>query len=189
VNYHLFELINQRAGRSDGVDDVMEFAATWLIYAVFAVAAGLVAVAAYRRKVRPVLEIGAVLVLAFAAAIGLEHLSRELRPFQSHQVHQLIAHDGGVSLPSDHATAAFAIAVAVGVFLHRRWGLVLTVAAVVIGLSRVWVGVHYPGDILAAVVIAALAVLEVKVCSVWTPLWPSASPPPVSHRTSYDGPL
>lgn len=189
VNYHLFELINQRAGRSDGVDDVMEFAATRLIYAVFVVAAALVALALYRGQVRSVLETAAVLVLAFAAAVGLKLLSRELRPFQTHQVHQLIAHGGGVSLPSDHATAAFAIAFAIGMFLHRGWGVLLAVVAVLIGLSRVWVGVHYPGDILAAVVIAALAMLEVKVCSVWPPLWPPASAPPVPHRTSYDGPL
>jgi undecaprenyl-diphosphatase len=169
VNYHLFELINQRAGRADGIDDVMEFAAKWLIYAVFAAAAALLAVATYRRQFRPVLEVGAVLALAFAGSIGLEHLSRQLRPFQTHPVHQLIAHGGGVSMPSDHATAAFAIAFAVGVFLHRGWGAALTVVAVLIGLSRVWVGVHYPGDILAAAMIAALAVLEVKVCSMWTP--------------------
>jgi undecaprenyl-diphosphatase len=174
VNYHLFELINQQAGRADGVDDVMEFAATWLIYVVFAVGAVLVAVALHRGRIRPVLEIGAVLVLAFAAATGLQHLSRELRPFQTHQVHQLIAHEGGVSLPSDHATAAFAIAFAVGLFLHRDWGVALAVLAVMIGLSRVWVGVHYPGDILAAAVIATLAGLEVKVCSLWTS-WPPRS--------------
>jgi hypothetical protein len=48
-------------------------------------------------------------------------------------------------MPSDHATAAFAIAFAVGVFLHREWGVALAVVAVLIGLSRVWVGVHYPG--------------------------------------------
>jgi undecaprenyl-diphosphatase len=180
VNYHLFELINERAGRADGIDDVMEFAAMWLIYVLFAVTATLVAVAVYRRRFRPVLQIGAVLALAFAASIGLEHLSRQLRPFQTHQVHQLIAHDGGVSMPSDHATAAFAIAFAVGVFLHRGWGVVLAVVAVLIGLSRVWVGVHYPGDILAAAVIAALAVLEVKVCSIWTPQRPR--PVPVRPR-------
>ena len=34
-------------------------------------------------------------------------------------------------------------------FLHRGWGALLTVAALIIGLSRVWVGVHYPGDVLA----------------------------------------
>ena len=39
MNSHLFELINQRAGRADGIDDVMELAATWFIYAVVAVAA------------------------------------------------------------------------------------------------------------------------------------------------------
>jgi undecaprenyl-diphosphatase len=186
VNYHLFELINQQAGRADGIDDVMEFAATWLVYAVFAVAAALIAGALYRRRLRPVLEVGATLVLAFVAAVGLEHLSRQLRPFQSHQVHQLIAHDAGVSMPSDHATAAFAIAFAVGVFLHRGWGVALAVVAVLIGLSRVWVGVHYPGDILAAVVIATLAVLEVKVCSMWTPWRPQPVP---ARRSSYDGPL
>jgi undecaprenyl-diphosphatase len=168
VNYRLFELVNPRAGRADGIDDVMEFAATWLIYAVFAVAAVLVAVAVHRRRFRPVLEIGAVLVLAFVAAIGREHLSRQLRPFQTHEVHQLIAHGGGVSMPSDHATAAFAVAFAIGVFLNRQWGLALAVVALLIGLSRVWVGVHYPGDILAAGAIAALATLEVKVCSMWT---------------------
>jgi undecaprenyl-diphosphatase len=187
VNYHLFQLINQRAGRVDGIDDVMEFAATCLIYAVFATAAVLVGVAAYRDRFRPVLEIGAVLVLAFGAAMGLEHVSRELRPFQSHQVHQLIAHDGGVSMPSDHATAAFAVAFAVGMFLSPRWGVGLAVVAVLIGASRVWVGVHYPGDVLVAAVIAALAVLEVKVCSMWVPLWPSSAAPPQRHPVRFRG--
>jgi undecaprenyl-diphosphatase len=136
VNYHLFEIINQRAGRADGLDDVMEFAAMWLIYAVFAAAAALVAVALYRRRLRPVAEIGAALILAFVAAVGLEHLSREPRPFQSHHVHQLIAHGAGVSMPSDHATAAFAIAFAVGVFLDRRWGVGLALVAIIISVAR-----------------------------------------------------
>ena len=91
-------------------------------------------------------------------------------------------------MPSDHATAAFAIAFAVGVFLHRRWGAALTVVAVVIGMARVWVGLHYPGDILAGAVIAALAALEVKVYSRWAPPWPSAAraprPVPVHRRSS-----
>jgi undecaprenyl-diphosphatase len=82
-------------------------------------------------------------------------------------VHQLIAHGGGVSLPSDHATAAFTLALAVGAFLDRTWGEILFVAAVAIGFARVWAGLHYPGDILAAAIIAGLAVLEVWVASRW----------------------
>jgi undecaprenyl-diphosphatase len=161
VNYQIFELLNRWAGRVDAVDDVMEFAATWLIYLTFAVAAALVAVQLYHRRMRPVLELGAALALAFVAATLLSHTSRELRPFQTHHVHQLIAHDPGVSMPSDHATAAFAVAIGIAVFVNRWWGVVLAVTAVVIGVARVWVGVHYPDDIVVAAIIAVLSVLAV----------------------------
>jgi undecaprenyl-diphosphatase len=167
VNYQLFALINGPAGRCDGLDDAMEFAAARLIYVIFAVSAVLGAMALYRRRLRPVLELGVALLLAFAGAALLAHLSEQVRPFQSHHVHQLIAHDPGISLPSDHATAAFALALGVYAFLSRRWGVILGLAALAVGYSRVWVGVHYPGDILAAAVIAGLAVLEVAMWSRW----------------------
>ncbi|MCP2323494.1 undecaprenyl-diphosphatase [Hamadaea flava] len=163
MNYSLFSLINGWAGRSDGLDDVMEFLATALIYVVFAVAAGLVVHALFRRRLRALALIGASLVLAFAAATMVSHLSGQVRPFQTHRVHQLIAHTAGVSLPSDHATAAFTIAAGIGVFLHRGWALALGVCALAIGFARVWVGVHYPGDILAGFVIAVAAVVVVAV--------------------------
>ena len=165
VNYRLFELINDHAGRIDGIDDVMEFAATRLLYLIFAVTALLAVATLRRRRIRPVVELGAALVLAFAAATVLAHSNSQQRPFQSHHVHQLLPHDAGVSLPSDHATAAFALAFGVYAFLNRRWGVVLAGAALVVGVARVWVGVHYPGDILAAAVIAGLAVVAVSVAS------------------------
>jgi undecaprenyl-diphosphatase len=163
VNYQLFQLINGAAGRADGVDDVMEFAATWLIYPIFVMAAGLVAAALRHRRVRPVFKLGVALVLAFTGATVLSHLNGEVRPFQSHPVHQLIPHDPGIALPSDHATAAFAVALGVYAFLSRRWGIALGVAALAVGFSRVWSGVHYPGDIAAAAIIAGLAVLSVVI--------------------------
>jgi undecaprenyl-diphosphatase len=152
-------MINNLAGSTDWIDDVMEFSANWLIYAVFAVTAVLAGHALYRRRPLPVVNLGLALGMAFAAAMALSHLNGQVRPFQSHQVHQLIPHDNGVSLPSDHATAAFTIALGVGVFLHRKWGIALLAAAAAIGLARIWVGVHYPGDILAALAIAVLAVV------------------------------
>jgi undecaprenyl-diphosphatase len=161
VNYHLFQILNGAAGRVDAVDDVMEFAATWLIFLIFGASAVLAGAALVRRRVRPVLRLAATLLLAFAGTVVLSHLSDQVRPFQTHHVHQLIAHDPGVSLPSDHATAAFALAFGVYAFLHRAAGLVLGLAALAVGVARVWVGVHYPGDILAAAVLAGLAVLVV----------------------------
>ncbi|WFE32676.1 phosphatase PAP2 family protein [Micromonospora sp. WMMD975] len=109
------------------------------------------------------MRVVASLGLAFAVGQAVAAFSTEVRPFQAHAVHQLIPHAAGPSLPSDHATAAFAVAFAVGAFLSRRWGLALSVLAAVIGFARVWTGVHYPGDILAGALIAAGAVATIGV--------------------------
>ncbi|MCU1588102.1 MAG: (type 2 phosphatidic acid phosphatase) family protein, partial [Frankiales bacterium] len=78
------------------------------------------------------------------------------RPFQDHRLHQLIAHNPGQSFPSDHATAAFACAIAALLLLSRRWGVVLLALATAIGVARVAAGVHYPIDVLGSLVVAAL---------------------------------
>ena len=57
------------------------------------------------------------------------------------------------SFPSNSAAAAFAIAAAVWC-VNRRIGAALFIAAAVYGFSRVYVGVHYPADILGGAVIA-----------------------------------
>lgn len=63
-----------------------------------------------------------------------------------------VAPSGDPSFPSDHAAAAFAIAFAV-LFLSRRAGVGFLVAAAAIGLDRVMIGLHYPGDIAAGLVV------------------------------------
>jgi undecaprenyl-diphosphatase len=167
VNYDLFELINNNAGRWEALDQVMRFAATALIYVVFAVVAVAAGLGLRRRRFRTVLLLTVTLGLAWGGAAVLVRLTDQSRPFQSHHVHQLIPHDTGVSLPSDHATAAFAMAFGVFAFLDRRLGAALAVVGIVIGFARVWVGVHYPGDIAAAAVIAALATVLVWIFDRW----------------------
>ena len=161
MNYHLFQVINGWAGRNDGIDDVMEFTATTVIYLVFGAAALIGLQALRHRQIRPLVAIGATLALAFTAATVMSHFSAEVRPFQTHHVVQLIPHEAGASLPSDHAVAAFTIAAAVAVFLRRRWAFPLAAGAFAIGFARIWVGVHYPGDIAASLVIALTATAAV----------------------------
>lgn len=156
-------MVNRWAGSHDLVDDLFEWLATWLIFVTVALA-----VVPARAAIRPVAwavlaRIAASLFLALVIGQTVAHLNHELRPFQTHPVHQLIPHAGGVSMPSDHATAAFALAFAVGVFLSRGWGIVLTVLATTIGFARIWAGVHYPGDVVVGGLIGAAAVAMVVV--------------------------
>ena len=61
------------------------------------------------------------------------------------------------SFPSGHTNAAFAFALAVCVSAQKKWLKVAAVcAAVVMGLSRLYVGVHFPSDVLAGAVIGSL---------------------------------
>lgn len=60
------------------------------------------------------------------------------------------------SFPSNHAVLAAAAAVAL-LIAHRRLGAIAVVVAVLMGLSRVYVGAHYPHDVLAGFVLGATA--------------------------------
>lgn len=95
------------------------------------------------------------------------------RPFVDHprQTLLLVHHAADNSFPSDHASLAFAIAFAVLAF-HRRLGVLLLLGAACIGADRVFIGVHYPIDVLASFLVglgAALVVTTVARPSVtWT---------------------
>lgn len=82
------------------------------------------------------------------------------RPFAEHpsQSHLLVGHSTDPSFPSDHATGAFAIAIAIWLY-DRTIGTVFLVLAALIGFARVYVGVHYPGDVLGGAVLGAAVAL------------------------------
>jgi membrane-associated phospholipid phosphatase len=92
-------------------------------------------------------------VLAALVAAGLTTLLKDLvdrvRPaLADPAIEALVTTPESPSFPSGHAATAFAAAAAVGAFCPRfRWPL-LGLAAVV-GLSRIYLGVHYVLDVLA----------------------------------------
>lgn len=68
------------------------------------------------------------------------------------------------SFPSGHTCAAFAAGVAWARALPWRWARTAAVIqAVCMGLSRLYVGVHYPSDVLAGALIGSLCAL----CALW----------------------
>ncbi len=80
------------------------------------------------------------------------------RPFATHaNMHLLIDRTSDFSFPSDHATVAGACTM--GLFLvSRRLGIASACFALVMSFSRVYVGTHYPGDVVAGLALGAATV-------------------------------
>jgi undecaprenyl-diphosphatase len=84
-------------------------------------------------------------------------LVHRLRPYDGGVTHLLIARSSDFSFPSDHATAACAIAAAFLLGGTRRLALCFLMAALLVSLSRVYVGVHYAGDVLGGALTGIIA--------------------------------
>lgn len=108
---------------------------------------------------------GAALVAPFAVVVaylvndGIKSVFLEPRPCRA------LPHDfliekcpplDDYAFPSNHTTVAAAVAAAL-FLVDRRLGAVAALAAVLMGASRVYVGAHYPHDVLAALAVGALA--------------------------------
>ncbi|MCC9087260.1 undecaprenyl-diphosphatase [Bacillus pumilus] len=88
------------------------------------------------------------------------------QPFaEMSHVNLLIQKEVNNSFPSDHTIFIFSVCLIFWLF-HKRHVYWLIIACAV-GFSRIWVGVHYPFDVLAGAVIAcltAVAVVYLPIC-------------------------
>jgi undecaprenyl-diphosphatase len=84
------------------------------------------------------------------------------RPFVAMNFEPLFNHSAlEAALPSGHAAVFFALAFVI-FLINRKWGLVYLAAVSLMGLSRVIAGVHWPLDIVAGFLVAALSVFVIK---------------------------
>lgn len=92
--------------------------------------------------------------VALAIAKVISELVDRSRPFvvEPHGVHLFTSHAADPGFPSDHATGAFAVAMAI-YLRNRAWGTVALIAAAVLAVGRVAIGVHFPSDVLAGAVL------------------------------------
>lgn len=103
--------------------------------------------------------IEAVLALALSQ-IGVQWLRRAVarpRPQLPTGIGSLIAAHDRFSFPSGHAAVTLSVALPLASALPTPAALVVLGLAMTVGLSRVYLGMHYPGDVLMGWLVAALA--------------------------------
>ncbi|MCR2803973.1 phosphatase PAP2 family protein [Paenibacillus soyae] len=142
-DYLLFKAINDAANNESVLGKLLVHAADWGDYFFFF---SLLLMVLVNRKmaIYGMIAVGVTVMISR----GMSVFYYRDRPFAVHDVNMLLPHIESNSFPSDHAAAAFAIAI-MFYLLSRRIGIPFIGFAAVVAYSRIWVGKHYPTDVLA----------------------------------------
>jgi undecaprenyl-diphosphatase len=159
VDFFLLRQLNGYAAGHDGMEDVVK-AYVGVSEILFAGLLVLGFLMLGRTGRRAAVSAGASAGLALLIAHFTALLVERPRPFVAHPetVHLFLAHARDPSFPSEHATAAFAIAMAIWL-RHRGAGAVVLVLASVLALGRVALGLHYPVDVVGGALLGMACAL------------------------------
>ncbi len=167
LNHEIFLYINAAPGTPAWLIDTMLFVANDLVYFVplLLVALWLVGDTAQRSAALRAFAV-AILGLAVNQAIGM--LWPQPRPFAIGLGHTWSMHVADASFPSDHLTLFAAIGWSL--LLDRRLvvGAATLATGLVVGWARIYVGLHFPLDMVGSLLVAGAS------CAVVVPIWSRA---------------
>ena len=111
-----------------------------------------------------VIMLAALLADVLLCNVVIKNLVARTRPYEVVDgLKLLIEKQSDYSFPSGHTGSSFASAIVLWKELPGKYGVMALIVAVLIAYSRLYVGVHYPSDVLAGVVIGTVLALV----SVW----------------------
>ena len=160
-NVSTFLLINQYAGKNNLLDNILIGTAEVMPYVFMLTMVYLWFDGNIERK-KSSFNSGLSVLLGMLISYTISLFYYHSRPFVDELGTQLVEHAPDSSFPSDHTTFIFSISIML-LFnkTTRVIGTILCVLSFISGLSRVFVGVHFPLDILSAILVAIFSSLLV----------------------------
>ncbi|MCI8599936.1 MAG: phosphatase PAP2 family protein [Lachnospiraceae bacterium] len=152
-----FLLFLQEHVRNPLLDNVMRFV-TSLGDAGFIAIIACIVLLGIRRYRRVGVKASLSLILDFVVVnVLLKNLVARARPYQALKGLLLLVEEAtDYSFPSGHSGACFAVASVMFLCLPRKVGVPAIGMAALIAFSRLYVGIHYPTDVLGGILIGCL---------------------------------
>ncbi|ENQ3077048.1 undecaprenyl-diphosphatase [Bacillus cereus] len=158
IDYEIFQWINSYVYKYSFLDKMMIFFAEYAQY-ILIVALFILWITNKENRVT-VFQALFACSLSFTMNRVIELFFYRDRPFVSHHIKQLVDHAANSSFPSDHATSALVITVTIWLCSRGKTFMWL-ILGMCIAFSRIWVGVHYPLDVLAGIILGVCTALLV----------------------------
>lgn len=160
MNEALFMSIYHLSGQSTVLDNLMIYITNYALYLVYLI---VIVLAVKRRQTegKALIIIALTLVLASIIAKLLRVVIIEDRPYVTLDIQPLIQESWPKSFPSLHAMFSWIVAFGYWISGSKLTWLMVTIA-IIISFSRIYLGVHYPFDILGGIILAGLSSLLAK---------------------------
>ncbi|GEQ04081.1 undecaprenyl-diphosphatase [Staphylococcus ureilyticus] len=158
VNIELFRVFNELSKHWVFLNPIMIFLSKYMKYFLIL---GVIIYWFTRKKQNRIMVICSIIAFIAGEVLGkiVGKLYSNHQPFaELTNVNQLIGHAIDNSFPSDHAIQFFSICVTFFLF-KKKFKFIWLLLAFLVGISRIWVGVHYPGDIFVGAILGTLSAI------------------------------
>lgn len=153
MNVDLFRTINNLGKEYTYLNNFFIFMAEYMVFVLAFIA---LIFWFTRREENRMMIISATISFILAEMMGkiAGTLHSNNQPFaELSNVNKLIEKAVDNSFPSDHTILFFAFCMTFFMY-QKRWRYVWIMLALVVGISRIWVGVHYPADVIVGAIIS-----------------------------------
>ena len=160
TNIQLFRLINDLGFHIPALNPVFIFIAEYFLYLLIIV---LIVYLFKDNGKHRIMVLAAVVSCLIAVILGkiTGQFHYNVQPFATlDNVNLLIEKEVNNSFPSDHTILSFTICMTLFLFDKRKFYFLFI--GLLVAVSRIWVGVHYPFDVLTSIVLSIIATLIVS---------------------------